>query len=74
MTEPRHPQFTLAACRVNAGKTQSDTAGYMHVSKQTVLNWEKGVTTPDLRQARELAEYYNVPLDYIFLPDESNEN
>ena len=68
----RHPQFILAACRVNAGKTQSDTAKYMRVSKQTVSNWENGTTTPDLRQSRKLADYYEIPLDYIFLPDESN--
>ena len=68
----RHQQFSLAACRVNAGKTQSDTAKYMRVSKQTVSNWENGTTTPDLRQSRKLADYYEIPLDYIFLPDESN--
>ena len=44
----------------------------MRVSKQTVSNWENGTTTPDLRQSRKLADYYEIPLDYIFLPDESN--
>ena len=33
-------QISLAAARVNAGMTQEDVAKRMHVSKNTVINWE----------------------------------
>lgn len=61
-------QISLAAARVNAGMTQEDVAREMQTSKQTIVNWEKGKTSPDVPQARKLSEIYNIPLDYIFLP------
>ena len=61
-------QISLAAARVNAGLTQEDVAREMRTSKQTIVNWEKGKTSPDVPQARRLSELYNLPLDYIFLP------
>ena len=61
-------QITLAAARVNAGMTQASVAKEMKISKQTVVNWEKGKTSPDIAQARKLSELYRLPLDYIFLP------
>ena len=66
-------QITLAAARVNAGLTQEDVAKALKVSKQTVINWEKGKTEPDLSQGRHLSNLYKMPLDYIiFLPSKSN--
>ena len=35
-------QITLAAARVNAGFTQEDVAEKFKVTKQTIINWEKG--------------------------------
>lgn len=61
-------QITLAAARVNAGMTQEDVAKEMQVSKQTIVNWEKGKTSPDVLQARRLSNLYRIPLDFIFLP------
>ena len=37
-------QITLAAARVNAGFTQEEVAKKMGISKQTIINWEKGVS------------------------------
>lgn len=34
-------QISLAAARVNAGMTQEKVAKEMHVSKNTIVNWEK---------------------------------
>ncbi|TDP59815.1 helix-turn-helix transcriptional regulator [Aminicella lysinilytica] len=65
-------QITLAAARVNAGLTQSQVADRLHVGKQTIVNWEKGKTEPQIKQARALSEIYNMPLDFIFLPSESD--
>lgn len=66
-------QISLAAARVNAGKTQEDVSVEMHVSKNTVVNWEKGASEPTISQARRLAAYFNMPLDrIIFMPAETN--
>ena len=65
-------QITLAAARVNAGMTQEDVSREMHVSKQTVVNWEKGNSEPTISQRRLLSRLYNMPLEYIFLPEKSN--
>ena len=61
-------QISLAAARVNAGMTQEEVAKRMHVSKNTVVNWEKGKTEPTISQCRDLSEIYDMPLKYIFLP------
>lgn len=65
-------QISLAAARVNAGMTQEDVARKIHISKQTIVSWEKGNSEPSISQARELSKLYNMPLEYIFLPEESN--
>lgn len=59
-------QIRLAAARVNAGMTQEDIAKKMKVSKQTIVNWEKGASEPSIRQSRELSKYYGIPLENIF--------
>jgi len=65
-------KITLAAARVNAGLTQEQVAKALNVGKQTVVSWEKGKTEPKVSQSRQLSELYNIPLDYIFLPEKSN--
>jgi DNA-binding XRE family transcriptional regulator len=59
-------RISLAAARVNAEMTQEDVAREMHVSKNTVVNWEKGKSEPTISQSRELSKLYNMPLEYIF--------
>lgn len=59
-------QISLAAARVNAKLTQDQVASRLKVRKQTIVNWEKGVTTPKVEQARALSELYNFPLKNIF--------
>ena len=61
-------QISLAAARVNAGFTQEDVAKKMHISKTTVLNWEKGKCSPSLSDMEMLSQIYNIPKDNIFLP------
>lgn len=65
-------QISLAAARVNARLTQQDVAKKMHVSKQTIVNWEKGKAEPSISQARSLSDLYEIELDNIFLPTKSN--
>lgn len=66
-------QISLAAARVNAGLSQDDVARALHIGKQTIVNWEKGLSEPKVSQGRALSELYKMPLDYIiFLPAKSN--
>ena len=59
-------QISLAAARVNAEMTQEDVAKEMHVSKNTVLNWEKGKVIPNFATLNTLSELYKIPTDNIF--------
>lgn len=65
-------QISLAAARVNAGMTQEQAAKKMKVSKQTIVNWEKGKAEPKISQINELCDIYKIQLDNIFLPKISN--
>ena len=65
-------QISLAAARVNAQMTQEEVAKKMNVSKNTVVNWEKGKTEPSISQSKQISKIYNMPLDYIFLSTKSN--
>lgn len=60
-------KISLAAARVNAGLTQEDAAKKLHVTKQTLVNYEKGKTIPKPAQFNMLCEMYSVPRDIIFL-------
>ena len=61
-------QISLAAARVNAGMTQEDVAKKMGISKQTIINWEKGKNIPGIPEMEMMSKIYNMPQDYIFLP------
>lgn len=64
-------QITLAAARVNAGYTQDAVARELHVSKKTVVNWEKGKVIPKFIVLTTLSNLYNIPIDNIYLPQKS---
>jgi DNA-binding XRE family transcriptional regulator len=64
-------QISLAAARVNAGMTQADVAGKMHLNKQTIVNWENNRVIPKPAQLEMMSRIYNIPLDNIFLPTKS---
>ena len=64
-------QISLAAARVNAGMTQEDVAKELHISKQTVVNWEKGKVIPNFATLHTLSSLYRISMDNIFLPTTS---
>lgn len=51
-------QITLAAARVNAGFTQEDVAEKFKVTKQTIINWEKGRKELKPAEFNMLSEIY----------------
>jgi transcriptional regulator with XRE-family HTH domain len=38
----------------------------MRVSRQTLINWERGKTAPDANEAMKLAQFYKKPIDFFF--------
>ncbi len=61
-------QISLEAARVNAGFTQDEVAEKMGITRQTIINWEKGRVVPGIPEMEMLSRLYNMPLDYISLP------
>lgn len=60
-------QISLAAARVNAGMTQSDVASIMHVSKNTIVNWENKKIIPKPAQFEMMCNIYNISKDNLRL-------
>lgn len=64
-------KITLKAARVNAGLTQSDVAKIMGMSKGTIVNYEKGRSSPNITVGKTLASLYGVQMnELIFLPSD----
>ena len=58
-------KITIRAARVNAGLKQTDVASAMNVSRETVRNWEKGVTKPTIDKVEHLCNLLGVTYDDI---------
>lgn len=55
----------LIKARKKTGMPQEEVAEKIEVSRQTISNWESGLTIPDIYQAKKLAEIYNLSLDEL---------
>ena len=64
-------RISLAAARVNAGLTQDEVSRKLHVSRQTVVNWENGKTMPTFIILSALSNLYGIPIDNIFMPEKA---
>ncbi|MCY7174514.1 helix-turn-helix domain-containing protein [Streptococcus gallolyticus subsp. gallolyticus] len=62
-------QWTLKACRINAGYTLREVAKKVNKNFQTISKYEKNSTNIPFELLRDLATLYNVKLDDIFLGD-----
>ena len=62
-------QISLKAARVNAELTQDEAAIKIKKTKQTIVNWENGVTEIKYKDLVALSQLYDMPLEYIRLPD-----
>lgn len=65
------PRIIIAAARVNAKMNQREFAEFIGVDVSTVANWEKGKTEPNVSQLRKISEVSGIPMDFIFVPEES---
>jgi DNA-binding XRE family transcriptional regulator len=64
-------QISMAAARVNANLTQEKAAEKLGVSKDTVIRWESGKTTPSTAIVMAMALVYNIPVEYISIPQKT---
>ncbi len=49
--------------RKKKGLTQEKLSEYLNVSRQTLSNWEKDNTIPDIVQAKNIAKFFKISLD-----------
>lgn len=45
--------------------TQEELASKLGVARQTISKWELGETAPDIKQAKVLAQLFNISLDKL---------
>lgn len=64
-------RISLAAARVNAKMNQREMAEYIGVDTSTITNWEKGKSEPTTSQLRKISEVSGIPMDFIFVSEES---
>ena len=55
----------LRELRTSNGLTQNEIAVKLGVSGQTILNWENGIYEPKINQLIQLADLFNVTVDYL---------
>jgi transcriptional regulator with XRE-family HTH domain len=51
--------------------SQQEIADHVGVSRQAISQWKNGVTIPDMYHFRKVAEFFNVPMEYLYGETES---
>ena len=64
----------LRELRNKCGYTQNEIANKLNVSGQTILNWENGIYEPKINQLIQLADLFNVSVDYLIERNNVNKN
>lgn len=62
-----HLSENLKRLRVAKKLTQEQAAEKLNVSAQTISRWECGITLPDVTKLPELAHFYGVTIDDLFV-------
>lgn len=66
---PEHITPTLKQAREMCGYTQAEAAELLETSVDTISNYERGKTYPDVPMIRKIERVYGVPYSrIIFLP------
>lgn len=58
-------QYSLKAIRINRKKTQEQAAKGIGISVETLANYEKGITFPDIPTLKRIEKYYGVRYEEI---------
>lgn len=53
-------QYSLRAIRINKGDTQEEAAKGIGIATETLANYEKGLTYPDIPILKSIENYYGV--------------
>lgn len=65
----------LYTLRKEKNYSQENLAEKINVTRQTISNWELGISTPELQKIIELAEVFNITTDELLgIKEESNHN
>ena len=56
---------TLRAIRINKNLTQNEAAKGIGISVETLANYEKGITSPDIINLKKIEKFYGVNYNYI---------
>lgn len=67
-----HFDVSIKAARNNANMTLDEWATSCGVSKSTAWKWENGKGSPSASQLRKISELSRIPMDYIFIPEQSD--
>lgn len=59
----------LVDLRKNKDISQEELAEKLYVSRQTISNWERGKTYPDINSLLMISIYFGVSLDYLIKGD-----
>ena len=55
----------LRKLRHKSGKTQKDVADYLKITDRGYRGYELGTREPDVEKINSLANYFDVPVDYL---------
>lgn len=58
-------RYTLKAIRINRGETQEQAAKGIGISVETLANYEKGITYPDIPILKRIEKYYDTKYENI---------
>ena len=59
----------IRKCRTHQSLTHQDAADYVHVTRQTISNWENGKSYPDLNMLLTISDLYHVSVDALLRED-----
>ncbi len=59
----------LREARVTSGLTQEQVAEELHISRQTISNWENEKSYPDIASVVKMSDLYSVSLDDLLKGD-----
>lgn len=59
----------IKEARVASGLTQEQVAGELHMSRQTISNWENEKSYPDIVSLVKMSDLYSVSLDELLKGD-----
>lgn len=53
-------KYTLKAIRINKGETQEEASKCIGISVETLANYEKGITYPDIVILKKIEKHYGI--------------